>query len=500
MFPEHFDVLVVGAGLSGIGAGYRLQTECPQKTYAILEGRSDLGGTWDLFRFPGVRSDSDMYTLGYPFRPWTGERSIADGASILRYIRETAAEYGIDRHIRFDHRVASASWASETSTWTVEVQVGEAQAPVTYTCRFLYVCSGYYSYEGGYTPELPGIDDFAGPVVHPQSWPQDLDYRDQRVVVIGSGATAMTLVPAMAADAAMVTMLQRSPSYIAVLPSRDAIADRIRKILPEPLAHRVVRWKNVLVTSAFYELARRAPKLTRKLLTGGVAKLLPPDVQVDPHFVPTYNPWDQRLCIVPDGDFFAALRSGRADVVTDRIESFTATGIRLASGAELQADIVVTATGLTLVAVGGITITVDGAEIDPAATYTYRGYMLSGVPNLAICVGYINASWTLRADLTSRSVCTLLNFMAARGYAKAVPTVDGATMEPRPILDLDAGYVRRGAGAMPQQGSKSPWHVRQNYVLDALTTRFGDLDEAMTFSRAPGAERPRTAGTTASRR
>ena len=452
---EHFDVLVVGAGVSGIGAAYRLQTECPTKTFTILEGRSALGGTWDLFRFPGVRSDSDMYTLGYPFRPWTGTKSIADGASILRYLEDTAAEYGIDRKIRFGQRVASAAWSSATSTWTVAVNVDHQTEPVVYTCSFLYACSGYYSYEGGYTPEFPGIENFNGTVVHPQEWPEDLDYRDKRVVVIGSGATAVTIVPAMAEDAAKVTMLQRSPSYIVPMGSSDPIADWIRAHLPARVAHRVVRWKNVVLVSGFYSFTRIAPKLSRKVLTEGIAKLLPPDIDVDPHFVPAYNPWDQRMCLVPDGDFYTALRAGKADVVTDRIDHFTETGIRLESGVELDADVVVTATGLTLKAVGGIALTVDGAKVEPGNTYVYRAHMLDGVPNLAICVGYINASWTLRADLTSRSVCKLLNYMDAHGYTSATPTVDVAAMgESRPLLDLDAGYIRRGADQLPKQGAE----------------------------------------------
>jgi monooxygenase len=484
MAPEHFDVLVVGAGISGIDAAYRLQTECPGRSFAILEGRSDLGGTWDLFRFPGTRSDSDMYTLGFPFRPWTGSKSIADGASILQYLRDTAAECGIDRMIRFNHRVTTAAWSSQTATWTVDVQVDGTSEPTTFTAGFLYACSGYYSYDHGYAPELPGVERFAGRVVHPQVWPEDLDYHDRRVVVIGSGATAVTMVPAMAADAANVTMLQRSPSYLVELPSRDPSADRIRARLPPRSAEWVVRWKNVLVAQAFYQLARRAPKLTRKILTAGVARLLPPDIPVDPHFVPTYDPWDQRVCIVPDGDFFAALRSGRADVVTDRIDAFTETGIRPKSGRELAADIVVTATGLELLAIGGIVLTVDDEKIDPGATYMYRGFMLSGVPNFAFGLGYANASWTLRVDLSARSVCKLLNHMRDRGYAKAVPTVDESTMKPKPFFDLDAGYIRRGADRLPKQASKSPWTLRQNYVLDALTERFGDIEEAMTFTRA----------------
>ncbi len=487
MAREHFDVLVIGAGLSGIGAGYRLQTECPGKSYAILEGRSSLGGTWDLFRYPGIRSDSDMFTLGYPFRPWSGAKAIADGPSILSYIHETASAYGIDRRIRFNQRVISADWSSETARWTVDAEiVGDgdgASEPISYTCNFLYTCCGYYSYTDGFTPDFPGIGDYTGQVIHPQKWPDDLEYSGKRIVVIGSGATAVTIVPAITDRAAHVTMLQRSPTYITALPSRDVIADKIRAHLPENLAHRVVRWKNVLLTLLFFQLSRRAPKMMRKVITDAAAKALPPNIKVDPHFVPTYNPWDQRMCLVPDGDFFKALRSGKADVVTDRIETFTHGGIRLESGTELDADIVVTATGLKLVAIGDIHISVDGVRVDPGDTYTYRGYMLSGIPNFALCVGYTNASWTLRADLTSRSVCKLLNYMDAHAYVKAVPTVDESTIEPRPLLGLNSGYIRRAAGVLPRQGSRDPWNLRQNYVLDAFTTRFGDLSEDMTFTR-----------------
>ena len=485
MSREHFDVLIIGAGLSGIGAGYRLQTECPGKSYAILEGRDAIGGTWDLFRYPGIRSDSDMFTLGYPFRPWNGAKAIADGPSILSYVRDTAAAYCIDRRIRFNQRVISAAWSSDTATWTVEAQaVDDGAAETTsYTCNFLYTCCGYYSYKGGFMPDFAGIDDYTGQVIHPQKWPDDLDYSGKRIVVIGSGATAVTLVPAIAEDAAHVTMLQRSPTYITALPSRDVLADKIRALLPEDLAHRVVRWKNVLLTLFFFQMSRRAPKMMRKLITDAAAKALPPTVDVDPHFVPTYNPWDQRMCLVPDGDFFKALRSGKADVVTDRIDRFTESGIRLESGAELDADIVVAATGLTLVAVGEMCLTVDGRRIDPSDTFTYRGYMLSGIPNFALCVGYTNASWTLRADLTSRSVCKLLNYMVDHGYDEAVPTVDASTIEARPLLGLSSGYIQRATGVLPRQGSRDPWNLRQNYVLDAFTTRFGDIKEDMVFSR-----------------
>lgn len=482
MTVEHLDVLIIGAGLSGVGAAYRLQTECPGKSYAIIEGRANLGGTWDLFRYPGIRSDSDMFTLGYPFRPWTDAKAIADGPSILAYIRETAEDFGIDRHIRFHHHVTHASWSSETSTWTVDVERGDATEPIRITCSFLYLCSGYYSYEGGHMPEYPGIDAFAGEVIHPQAWPEDLDHRHKRIVVIGSGATAVTLVPALAAEAAQVTMLQRSPSYIASLPARDGLADALRRRLPEHLAHRIARWKNVLITTAFYQLCRRRPTLARRLLKLGVARLLPEGFDTDRHFTPTYEPWDQRLCLVPDGDLFKALSSGRAAIVTDRIDTFIEDGIRLQSGDELDADIVISATGLTVVACGGIQLEVDGEAVDVGRCLTYRGHMLSGVPNLALCVGYTNASWTLRADLSSRSVCRLLNHMDERGYSRAVPTLEGPSVEARPILDLTSGYVQRAAEILPKQGPKAPWHLGQNYILDALSTRFAKFGESLSFS------------------
>ena len=400
---EHFDVLIVGAGLSGIGAGYRLQTECADKSYVILEGRSTMGGTWDLFRYPGVRSDSDMFTLGYPFRPWKEAKAIADGSSILNYIRETASAYGIDEHIRYNQRVKAASWSYDDAMWTIEVETDGSRR--TYTCSFLYMCSGYYSYKGGFTPTFPGLEKFEGQVIHPQKWPEDLDYTGKQVVVIGSGATAVTLVPAMAETAEHVTMLQRSPSYITALPAKDALADSIRKWLPEQRAHSIVRWKNVTITQALYQLCRRAPKFATKLLQDGVKKHVGENVAIDPHFVPAYQPWDQRLCLVPDADLFVALRSGKASIVTDQIATFTPSGIDLKSGEHLDADIVVTATGLKMVAAGELDLEVGGKHLSTGDTLVYKGLMFSGVPNFAWCVGYTNASWTLRADLSSRYVC-----------------------------------------------------------------------------------------------
>ncbi len=481
MAAEHVDVLVVGAGMSGIGAGYRLQTRSPGKTYAILEAREAIGGTWDLFRYPGVRSDSDMFTFGYAFRPWPEPKSISDGASILTYIRDTAALHGIDRHIRFGHRVVSASWSSAESLWTVEVARGAEE--VTFTCSFLFLCSGYYSYAGGHVVDFPGLADFRGPVVHPQEWPRDLDYAGKRVVVIGSGATAVTLVPAMAERAAHVTMLQRSPSYIVSRPAKDAIADRIRSLLPGRIAHRVIRTKNVVLSIATFQLLRRWPRQASRMIRDGIAEQLPESIPVDPHFTPTYKPWDQRLCLIPGGDLFEAMRRDRASVATGTIETFTEKGIRLTSGDELEADVVVTATGLTMVVLGGIGLTVDGVPVDTSQVVTYKGMMFSGVPNLAWCVGYTNNAWTLRADITTRHVCRLLNHMDRHRFTHCVPRSVAASRVP--ILDLSSGYVQRAAAVLPKQGDRWPWRLRQNYLLDLAAMRLGRVDDdGIRFARA----------------
>jgi monooxygenase len=491
MSVEHLDVIVVGAGLSGIGAGYHLQARCPGKRYAILEARESLGGTWDLFRYPGIRSDSDMFTLGYSFRPWKEAKAIADGPSILKYMQETASEFGIDRHIRFQHRVTAASWSSAEARWTLEVSVGPSGERTRYTCDFLYFCSGYYRYDTGYAPQFKGSERFEGQVVHPQHWPESLDYTSKRVVVIGSGATAVTLVPSMAGRAAHVTMLQRSPSYVLSLPAVDRVADALRRVLPERAAHTAVRWKNVLISLAFHQFCRRAPGLAKRLLRWGAARELPGDFSLSPHFEPRYEPWDQRLCFVPDADLFKALSSGRASVVTDRIDTFTPRGIRLESGRELEADIIVTATGLQLQLCGGAFVEVDGASVDSSQALTYRGVMLSGVPNLAFCVGYTNASWTLRTNLASMYVCRLLNYMERHGYAQCVPRNDDPTVTRRPVLDLKSGYVQRSLDSLPKQGSRSPWTYPQNYVLDMLGMRFGALDDGvLRFSRGAPAHLP----------
>jgi cation diffusion facilitator CzcD-associated flavoprotein CzcO len=480
---EHVDVLIVGAGLSGIGAAWRLRHDRPGTTFTILEGRAAIGGTWDLFRYPGVRSDSDMFTLSYPFRPWRGEQSIASGASIRDYIRDTAAENGIEAHIRFRTKVAAASWSSADARWTVRAQVTDdagATTPRTYTCDFLYLCTGYYDYDHGYQPAFPGLDDYTGRLVHPQDWPADLDHAGKRVVVIGSGATAITLVPAMAPTAAHVTMLQRSPSYLTALPERDPLADLARRRLPPTLAHRLIRAKNVAMTSFFYQLSRRRPEAVKKILRGAALKVLDDPAYVDAHFTPTYNPWDQRLCLAPDGDFYRSIKTGEASVVTDTIDRFVPEGIRLASGEVLEADIVVSATGLEMLAFGGLELTVDGTRIEPGEAVTYRGVMLGGVPNLAFSVGYTNASWTLRSDLCTRYVCRLLAYMEQHDYAVATPELTTVRAK-RPLLDLTSGYVQRGKARFPQQGDREPWTVRQNYPAELLTMSRADVTRDMSF-------------------
>lgn len=470
------DVLIVGAGLSGIGAACRIQTRT-RHTYAVLEARDAIGGTWDLFRYPGMRSDSDMFTLGYPFRPWKDRDAIADGASILRYIRQTAAEYGVDRRIRFGHRVIAASWSSRRARWTVIAAAGPQRRRVTFECRFLYLCTGYFDHSRGHEIDIPGSEQFAGTIVHPQHWPDGLDHSGREVVVIGSGATAVTLVPALARDAAHVTMVQRSPSYIVSRPARDRLADWLRAALPGAVAYRLVRGKNIALTTLGYALMRRWPRKAASLIRRQNAKLLPASVPVDPHFAPAYDPWDQRLCLVPDGDLFAALRSGRADIVTDRIAEFTPKGVLLASGTHLDADLVVTATGLAMVGFGQIRLDVDGEPVDPARLLIYRGMMFSNVPNLVWCVGYVNNSWTLRADLTARQTCRLLNHMERHGHTACTPRTDAAaTAAPlRPLLDLRSGYVVRAAQRLPKQGVGGPWRFRQNYLLDAVALRFGRI-------------------------
>ena len=484
MSIEHFDVLIVGAGLSGIGAGVHLKKHCPGRTYAILEGRDRMGGTWDLFRYPGIRSDSDMYTLGYSFKPWEEPKAIADGPSILQYVKDTARDYGIDGKIRYGRRVKRASWSTADACWTVEAE-GPA-GMVQMTCSFLFVCGGYYKYSEGYTPEFSGIERFKGRIVHPQKWTDDIDYAGKRVVVIGSGATAVTLVPEMAKTAAHVTMLQRSPTYVVARPAEDNLAIKLRRFLPAMLAYTITRWKRVLLQMYFFNLCRRNPARAKKLILGGVRAYLGPDYDVDTHFTPRYDPWTQRMCLVPDADLFMAIRKRKASVVTDHIETFTEKGVRLKSGAELEADLIVTATGLNLEVLSGLQISVDGKTIDPAKTFNYKGLMYSGVPNLASSFGYTNASWTLKCDLTCEYVCRLLNYMKKHGYAQCVPRQNDPSITEEPWIDFSSGYVQRSLALFPKQGSRAPWKLRQNYARDIMTLRFGRIDDGvMEFSSPP---------------
>lgn len=479
---EHFDVLIVGAGLAGIGGACHLQQRCPGKSYAILEARSGLGGTWDLFRYPGIRSDSDMYTLGYGFRPWAEGSSIADGPAILRYVEETAEEYGVTPKIRFNHRVVRAEWSTRLSRWTVEAKRSDRGETVRFTCGFLYVCSGYYRYDEGYSPEFPGSERFAGQVVHPQHWPEELDYEGKRVVVIGSGATAVSLAPPLS-ERAQVTMLQRSPGYMISIPARDPVAGAARRVLPDRLAYSLVRWKNVSRQTAFYLLCRSSPKLGKWYLRRGVRRELPAGYDLDTHFKPRYDPWDKRLCVVADGDLFEAVSSGRVAVVTDRIDTFTEAGIRLASGAELEADIIVTATGLNMLFLGGIEVVVDGSSVDLPEAVAYKGMMLDGVPNFAFAVGYTNASWTLKVDLTAQYLCRLLAHMDAAGHDSCLPHLTDSSMAVESLFRVSSGHVRRSLQELPKQGSKAPWRSRMNYALDLAELRFGAVDDGtMRFS------------------
>lgn len=490
---EHLDVLVVGAGISGISAGYYLQRECPDRTYAILESRDAIGGTWDLFRYPGIRSDSDLLTFGFSFRPWTGEKTIADGASILAYLKDTARHYGIDTKIRFGTRVVAADWDETTARWTVEIEAGPERTRRAMSCSFLYACAGYYDYDSGHTPEIPGIADFAGRVVHPQAWPEDLDHAGKRIVVIGSGATAVTLVPELARTAAHVTMLQRSPTYVISMPARDRFAAALRRRLPARIASALARWRSIGLGIAFYQFARRRPDAMSRIVLKGVRRQLGPDYDVGKHFTPRYKPWDERLCIVPDGDLFKAIRSGTASVETDVIQTVEADGIRLASGAKIPADMIVTATGLKLKMAGGIALSVGGVPVDPVKSWLYKGMMLSDVPNFAVAIGYTNASWTLKCELTSRYVCRLLNRLGRNGDDFCVPRPRGDEGE-TPTIDFTSGYIQRAKDLLPKQGVRRPWRLHQNYVLDVAMLRFGRVDDGVM---AFGARTP-PSGTAAS--
>ena len=480
----HFDVLIVGAGLSGIGAGHYLQKECPWADYAIFEARDTIGGTWDLFRYPGIRSDSDMHTLGYSFRPWDGEKSIADGDSILQYIKDTARESGVDNHVRFNHRITVAEWSTPDSLWHITAERTDTGEILHLTAGFLFSCSGYYCYDHGYLPDFDGMEDFAGTIVHPQEWPEVLDFAGRKVVVIGSGATAVTLVPALARSAAHVTMLQRSPTYIASLPEKSPIVALLRRLLPAKQAGTAAKWFHAIVAQAFYQASRRYPIVVRRMLLKGLERQLPPGYDVATHFTPRYDPWDQRFCAVPDGDLFKAISAGSASVVTDQIERFTESGLLLTSGRELEAEIIVTATGLELLFLGGIALRVDGEPVDPASRLTYKGMMIEGVPNMALAIGYTNASWTLKCDLTCDYLCRLLTHMHDRGLAMCVPRNRDASVAGGPIMGLTSGYIQRSAHLLPKQGTKYPWQVQQSYLRDYRALKMSDVeDTVMEFSR-----------------
>ena len=482
MTDRHYDVLIVGAGISGISAAYYMKDMCPDKSFAILEGRESIGGTWDLFKYPGIRSDSDMYTLGFAFRPWTSKKAIADGPSIMTYLHETIDEFNLDEKIIFNQFVKTASWSSEESLWTVEVIEKGNTEPTHYTCNFLSMCPGYYDYKGGYMPEYKGVDDYEGPLIHPQQWPKDLNYTDKNIVVIGSGATAVTLVPELAKKAKHVTMLQRSPTYVVTAPDEDKIATLTNKILPSKMAYSVSRWRKILVQRLNYALARKYPKFMKKLILAGVKKEMGKDYDLK-HFYPSYNPWDQRICLVPNSDLFNSIKEGKSEVVTEEIETFTKEGITLKSGDKLQADIIISATGLNMKQMGGVTVIVDGATINFADTVAYKSVMFSGIPNLSLAFGYTNASWTLKCDLTNQYVCKLINHMDKHGYSSCTPTIKDKDMELLPFLDFTSGYILRYLDELPKSGTKGPWKLKHNYIHDRMTLNRSKLaDECMVFA------------------
>lgn len=476
------DVIIVGAGLSGIDAAYRIQSECPTKSYTILEARDGMGGTWDLFKYPGIRSDSDMYTLGFPFYPWKNPKAIADGPAILSYIKETAAHFGIDKKIQYQHKVIDAAWSSATKTWTLSIAAHGQNPAKVLTCKFLFMTSGYYRYDAGYAPEFPKSALFKGPIIHPQKWDSSLDYTDKKIVVIGSGATAVTLVPELAKKASMVTMLQRSPTYILTLPSEDKIANSLRKFLPSKLAYNLSKWKNVLLSMFMYQLSKKKPEVMKNFLMKGVHRALKTDT-MDHHFSPSYNPWDQRLCLVPDGDFFKAIKKQKADIVTDTIKEFTPSGILLDSGKELEADIIISATGLQLQLLGGMSYNIDGKTIETNKLHSYKGVMFSDIPNFAFAIGYTNASWTLKCDLNCQFVARIINYMDQQKKQVVTPKFDASKFESEPLLDFDAGYVKRAEAFLPKQGSKKPWKVHQNYIKDTISLKMEKINnENLEFS------------------
>jgi len=487
MQTKHFDVLIIGAGISGISAAYHLQTQCPNRTFAILEGRQNIGGTWDLFKYPGIRSDSDMYTLGFSFRPWTNPKAIADGPSIMQYLKDSIKDYQLEEHIYFEHKVKQAAWSSETSTWSVQCQL--AGGTVTnYSCNFIFACTGYYKYEKGFTPDFKNLDSYKGTLIHPQKWPTDLDYTGKKMVIIGSGATAVTLLPSLAEKASHVTMLQRSPTYIVTAPAQDKLANLLNKILPAKMAYNLTRWKKITLGRIFYWYSKKYPKSMAKTMISGVEKELGDKYDVEKHFTPRYNPWDQRVCLAPDSDFFEALKTDKATVVTEHIDRFTEKGILLKSGEELQADIVVSATGLDLALMGGIDLVVDGKPVNMGDTVSYKGMMFSDVPNLALAFGYTNASWTLKCDLTSQYVARLLNLMEEKGYTKCCPKQNNPDLELLPYVDFNSSYILRYLDILPKQGAELPWKLKQNYFEDRKMIGKGVLEDGvMEFSKATAA-------------
>ena len=485
-----YDVLIIGAGISGISAAYYVQTDCPSKKYAILEGRENFGGTWDLFKYPGIRSDSDMYTLGFIFRPWTSRKAIADGPDIMNYLEETIEEFGIDKHIQYGKKVTKAEWSSEVNRWTLEVlDVATGQTQV-YTCNFLSMCTGYYNYDKGYTPDFQSMEDYQGQIIHPQKWPEDLDYTNKEIIVIGSGATAVTLVPELAKKAKHVTMLQRSPTYVVTGPSEDKIAIFMNRFFPKKVAYSFSRWRKILFQRFIFGISRRYPNFMKKLMIKGVEKELGKDYDVATHFTPHYKPWDQRVCLVPDSDLFISIKSGESSVVTDHIDRFTPKGLLLQSGKELEADIIVTATGLSLIVLAGIPFFVDGEAVDFAKTVSYKSMMFSNVPNMSLAIGYTNASWTLKCDLTSKYVARLLNFMDENGYTAVVPRQNDPDLELEPIIDFTSGYFQRSIDKFPKSGKKKPWRLKQNYLYDRMMIDNSKIDDGfLEFRKQPKKER-----------
>ena len=483
MNSTHFDVLIIGAGISGISAARHLQMDCPQKTFAILEGRQNIGGTWDLFKYPGIRSDSDMYTLGFRFRPWTDKKAIADGPSIMKYLNETVDEYRLREKIHFGKKVKRASWSTAEAKWTLDISDAGTGTTIQYTCNFISVCSGYYNYENGYLPEFKGVERFKGQLVHPQKWTPDINYAGKRVVVIGSGATAVTLVPEMAKQATHVTMLQRSPTYIFSMPDEDKVANFLNRVLPHSVSYTMVRWKNILMSVMFYRVSRRYPNFMRKLFIKGIKKELGEGHEVEKHFSPSYNPWDQRVCLVPNSDLFAAIKTGKANVETDQIETFTETGLQLKSGKHLEADVIVTATGLNVQLLGGIEVTVDDVQPEIGKTVGYKSMMFSDIPNMIMAFGYTNASWTLKIDLTMQYMCRLLNYMDKKGLRQCTARQNDKNLELLPFsTDFTPGYIQRAINNLPKQGSRSPWLLKQNYLFDLMTIRHGDIEnEVLEF-------------------